>query len=687
MSPVSAPASAVVSPDGDWMQGTFAALQVEHPDVAEQAERLSEGYRLLILAVDPALSTAGVYDRPDLAVENIAQRSARERLFAYEQQINDEALYTGEGLSLFADVLRRALELLHPLLQGLRTAPTGPGGDVVDAYVHTAQRLRGLLDRFDDLPLIQAGRATRRAQAAAETARARVGRGVAAVRRIIDQHRRSGGGSGTHGIFGTLVAKRLVHDLRMDATEVRQVLDELERRDPELLEAALFGGQTVRALLSTGQSGFQQYRSQGEGFLSGVVRGSREDRLAQPPGNREFSVGEQAEAVAWFFLGAAEGIGRTLIDNVKDVLSLFTPAFWRSLRNFLLNFVPDFLSSTELRFELGQRMGRFDTSEERRLATADADVYGRTVGVIFGYGLTETVLSFLGLGWVLKSLSGSARLGRLSAPLARAAGRIGPAAVAAAGLRRMQALAASLQALTVRLRGVTRDLRVPSGASRAATGLDEATALERRARVALGAGDEAGAQRHIDELGAVLHEVEGRARAARGSGQTGPPAASPPDRAAGATAAASTPSSVGPAAHIPANPGAFVERGIFRVTERPSFIVRAGPAGKYGDHMFDSLEEALQYARSASRRGESNIRETSALPRIWPGGAQGNPVDAVRVFEVPPNTPYIQGVVGPQLEGGTVFGAPKTYLGGGPQVAVDWRAPLVERASFPVLSP
>ena len=45
-------------------------------------------------------------------------------------------------------------------------------------------------------------------------------------------------------------------------------------------------------------------------------------------------------------------------------------------------------------------------------------------------------------------------------------------------------------------------------------------------------------------------------------------------------------------------------------------------------------------------------------------------MDAIRVFEVPPNTPYIQGVVNSQLEGGGVAPRPYTYGGGGPQVVI-----------------
>jgi hypothetical protein len=141
---------------------------------------------------------------------------------------------------------------------------------------------------------------------------------------------------------------------------------------------------------------------------------------------------------------------------------------------------------------------------------------------------------------------------------------------------------------------------------------------------------------------------------------------------------------VGPAASIPENPGAFLDRGVFGTTEGTTYMVRAGPAGKYGDFLFNSLDEAKSYASQLAQTGETAIRETSALPRVWPEGTQGNPGNAVNVFEVPSETPYIQGVVGPQLEGGTVYGSPKTFPGGGPQVVIDWNAKLNQVASYPV---
>jgi hypothetical protein len=124
-------------------------------------------------------------------------------------------------------------------------------------------------------------------------------------------------------------------------------------------------------------------------------------------------------------------------------------------------------------------------------------------------------------------------------------------------------------------------------------------------------------------------------------------------------------------AAIPEHAGGFLERGVLDTTTSENYLVRVGPPGSYGDHLFSSLPEAEKYGRQLANVGQAGIRETSALARVWPGGAQGNPVDAVRIFRVPRDTPYVQGVVGPQLEGGAVGPLPKIYSGGGPQVVID----------------
>ncbi|MEV4313929.1 hypothetical protein [Actinocrispum sp. NPDC049592] len=127
--------------------------------------------------------------------------------------------------------------------------------------------------------------------------------------------------------------------------------------------------------------------------------------------------------------------------------------------------------------------------------------------------------------------------------------------------------------------------------------------------------------------------------------------------------------------------GEFAPEGYFDVPERrynadgtvqPDYGVRVGPPGAWVDHTFSSLEEAQAYAAWVSSQSPGGIRNTSALPHGWPADASGtvypgNPVDAVRILEVPGGTPQIRSEVAPQPEGLPAPDRPNVYPGGGPQ--------------------
>ena len=114
--------------------------------------------------------------------------------------------------------------------------------------------------------------------------------------------------------------------------------------------------------------------------------------------------------------------------------------------------------------------------------------------------------------------------------------------------------------------------------------------------------------------------------------------------------------------------GEYAPEGVFEVTTTPTYAVRVGPPGSWVDHLFATQAEAIAYARQLAARGPAYIRETSALPTDWPSGgavgSPGNPVDVVRVLEVPAGTPTIRSVVAPQP---VTPGRPQAHAGGGPQ--------------------
>jgi hypothetical protein len=148
----------------------------------------------------------------------------------------------------------------------------------------------------------------------------------------------------------------------------------------------------------------------------------------------------------------------------------------------------------------------------------------------------------------------------------------------------------------------------------------------------------------------------------------------------------------GPAAAFPDVLGNIEgDPGFFGITTDTTYLVRAGSPGvpgSWGDHLFESLGEARVYAERLAASGQQSIRNFSALSRIWPGGAQGNAVETISIWRVPAGTKHTINVVGPQFEGGTVFGAPLLYRGGGPQVIIERGVRLdLVAPEVPVLRP
>jgi hypothetical protein len=133
--------------------------------------------------------------------------------------------------------------------------------------------------------------------------------------------------------------------------------------------------------------------------------------------------------------------------------------------------------------------------------------------------------------------------------------------------------------------------------------------------------------------------------------------------------------------------------GVARRTEGVTYLVRIGEggpgkgAGPWGDHIFTDLGEARKYAASvAATQPKQSARQTRAIPNQWESGDVSK-FEAVRIFEVPPNTAYWQGVIAAQSEKGTRYAPTKpgmspddlkkageqavTLPGGGPQVLLD----------------
>jgi hypothetical protein len=151
---------------------------------------------------------------------------------------------------------------------------------------------------------------------------------------------------------------------------------------------------------------------------------------------------------------------------------------------------------------------------------------------------------------------------------------------------------------------------------------------------------------------------------------------------------------IGPAAGIPERAAStFMERGVFFTSQAETFMVRVGGEGRYGMGLFHHLDEAEAYAAKIADLGEDAIRDQFAMPWIYQvtdpmdlSKIEGTIIREVNIYKVAPGTPYIEGVVGAQLEGGTVYGLPKEYPGGALQVVIDVDKAMLKKVgnTFPV---
>jgi Domain of unknown function (DUF4157) len=495
---------------------SFERLVREHPAEARSAMAVSRGFRALLASCRPVVERSGLLEQKTEVVFWVSV--AVPRALDYEQEIADKQLLDASHLSTWLEHVRAALTRLAPLLDALDRTNQRHRRRRLDAE---RQRVLAQVEQLSAGSFIRTGVETRERERTAAAAQARIDAAVDYLRDMAARHHDRAKSPDQLRIFGPLVASNLVHKMKLNGDEIRAAFDTVKVEDPEVLDAVLFGGGTVQSLLYMGIPGFQAYRARGEGFLSGFYRGSRESLLVAKPGKRTFSALERVEASIWFVLGAFQGIGDALIDNVKSVLTMFTPKFWSELWKFFKEQLPEFIDHEETRFAAGMMMGQMSADEERRVAQADAQEYGRSVGHMFGVAIVEIVLLFIGLGWVLKAVQASKRLMKALEPLFKLAKYLGELAAVRKGLRLVQLLSEGVGILSRRIRALL--LRVPAltqgGKARRALSLaelavEEAAAEARRAedavRRALALGDMAAAEKHMKELEAAARKVQSK---------------------------------------------------------------------------------------------------------------------------------------------------------------------------------
>ena len=488
----------------------FRAAQ---PAIATEVIGCSRLYRSLVDAVDPLLEQAGAYKRH--SIEVLAEPVWRERVFTTERNF-DHNEFDAPHLSEWLETFRHALQLLLTIERSVVSNPD------MAFWTGETEKLLARAVALYASPYMQDGVERRERERLQAEHQARIDAATDYITNYLEQYWEPDLADIVSNMYGVSFAVKLVQTYHLNGEDIRTVFDTLRERDPRLLEAALFRGSTVRTLLEMKIGGMQAYYAGGEGFTSGLIRGEAESRLQPGPDNRHFDLGDKAIATLGFIAGMFQGVGDSIISNVKGIIDLFTPTFWHEMYQLVTDFVPKFIDNESFRFQLGQMMGQFSVAEERRLATAEPLDYGLTIGHLFGMAITEIVLSFVGLGFVLKAVEATPRLAKISKVLASLAEKLSELAVIKRGISVITGIGEALNAFErrlQRLRNLLPDLTPNQRLRRVLFEMEEAdrqtAALMARAeasynaaRAALAKGDHAGAEAQLEELSRTVEELE-----------------------------------------------------------------------------------------------------------------------------------------------------------------------------------
>ena len=342
---------------------------------------------------------------------------------------------------------------------------------------------------------------------------------VALIRQYVVRNRQTAHLGRLHGV---MIANILTNDRpTLNSEQIRLVFDKLRDESERDYQIALFDGSTVISLLQRGHTGFQAYVDDDEGLLSGYIRGEAESLNINPQEERTFNLAEQAIAIASAVPGFFQGVSDSIISNIKGLVSLLTPSFWRTISDFVTNVFPNFVMENGFRFLIGQMVGQASADELRRLAVATPFEYGRTIGHALGFALTEVVLSFIGLGWVLKAFKGAKVLNGVSRSVMPIVTRIGRSGIVRAGFNISQALGEAINGLSRRIGALRNRLPAVTANGRMNRAIEDmartddlerairrAEAFESEARDLLSRGNMDGTRRKLDELTEVLDDLE-----------------------------------------------------------------------------------------------------------------------------------------------------------------------------------
>lgn len=472
----------------------FDRLLVIEPAFAREIQRISAQVEFFMGNLDEQIRRVRVQATP-------RQARAIQAFIAFERRINSQSDLSPANLYLWTLKLEFVMRVLGRVIDVFGNQE----GESANAEAFENERL-GLirsLNQLKETPYLIQGRQDREQIEENERNETKIVDTIEEVRTFMRRHWRAEQSNLVKTMHATVLANKMVHDNQLNAEQIREVLRRIRIENEDFFNAMMYEGRTIHELLERGIGGLQEFRGTGEGFASGLIRGEQESLLADEPGQRSFDAGETLIAAGGFITGILQGIGDSLISNVKAIVDLFTPSFWQGLYGFFTEFIPNYIDNEEFRFEIGQLLGQASAAEIRRLATASPFEFGRTIGQFFGFALTELVLSIIGLGWVLKAIRGMPMLSRISVRLVEVAERVSKFAIVARGISIAQSIAEGIAAIRRRLRALFNRLPAltPTGRFRRAVAeLDET-------------------ERAIQNLAENIDNLERQIRRANASGQ------------------------------------------------------------------------------------------------------------------------------------------------------------------------
>lgn len=485
----------------------FAAFSHRERALSRQVVALSHAYRHLVGAVYPYLNRARVLTRKRLDYDLYWHGVLG--VYAVEDDIVDKDAYDPVQLSRWIQVMQGGLEDLRKLISVLKESDEREA-DRLDADAAELETQRQALagQRY-----IVTGFEAREKEAATADLNRRLDEAKSYMDAKLAEIAGSPNREQLTRWYGEIFAQKLVDQWRLNGPQIRSLLERY--RAEGRLNEALMGGSLVQTLLTRGVGGFYEYRAPGEGLLAGATRTELELKITHPVQERHFVGWENLIVVGGFVAGLFQGIGDDLIDNLKMIYQLFTPTLWKQIYTFLTDELPHLAADEEYRFEVGSVLGRGELDEQRRIAGADPFEYGRTIGHASGVVLTEIVLLFIGIGWVLKAAKASPTIMKIVKPVMRiinaiaktAAGKkIAEFAVWAA--KGLAVIERRFQLILLKIPALTEAGRTEKLIKEAQLATERLKSLQVAARRASLAGDEEHLAKYMEEFQQASNELD-----------------------------------------------------------------------------------------------------------------------------------------------------------------------------------